>query len=91
MPSDHPPEGEPFSPIGYTSDVFPTERADTGHAPRKQRKGQRGHRSRRAHTTHSRPWYHPRPQRGRRADLMGFNVVMWVLAVVLIVVLILWF
>ena len=91
MPSEHLPEGEPFSPIPYTSEVFPTERADRAHVRAKRHRTRNSNRSRRAYTTKPRPWFHPRPQPRRRADLMGFNAFMWVIALVLIVVLLFWF
>ena len=85
MPSNPPPEGEPYVPIQYTSDVFPTERADTGYPPtgRARRKNQRS-------AGRQRRWYHPRPQARRGAELMGFNAT-WCMAfiVALVVVLVL--
>lgn len=91
MPSDRPPENEPFSPIPYTSDVFPTERAVPGHGPGRRHGTGNGNRSRRARINKPRPWFHPRPQPRRRADLMGFNAFMWLIALVLVVVLLFWF
>jgi hypothetical protein len=76
MPPSRPAEGAPFEPIKYTSDVFPTERADTGYPPPAGRRRAR---------------YHPRPQPRRRADLMGLNAMLWmVVAIALVVVLVVW-
>jgi hypothetical protein len=83
MPSDHPPEGEPYTPIAYTSDVFPTERADSNYPPVREH----AHHTRQGHKKKTRSRYHPRPQPRRRMDFMGFNAWMWLCAVVLIVVL----
>jgi hypothetical protein len=85
MPANPPPEGEPYVPIQYTSDVFPTERADTGYPPtgRARRKTQRS-------AGRQRSSYHPRPEPRRRAELMGFNATWWMtLIVALVVVLVL--
>jgi hypothetical protein len=89
MPSSHPPEGEPFRPIEYTSDVFPTERVDVRDRLVPHQTAGRARRSKQSHARRS--WYHPRPQPRRRADLMGFNAVMWLLVLVLVVLLLLWF
>lgn len=89
MPSDDPPESEPFRPIEYTSDVFPTERADTGRGPVPHRAAGRARRTVQSHAR--RPWYHPRPRPRRWADFMGFNVGMWLLVTVLVVLLFVWF
>jgi hypothetical protein len=35
-----------------------------------------------------RPWYHPRPQRGRTTDLLGFNGMWWLTALLVILVLV---
>ena len=81
MPSNPPPEGEPYVPIQYTSDVFPTERADPGYPPtgRARRKKQR------SAGRHQRG-----PQRRRRAELMGFNAALsMALIVALVAVLVL--
>jgi hypothetical protein len=94
MAPDRPPEGQPYEPIRYTSDVFPTERVDTGDPPVHTPVGNDAHyesRRQRAHSGHQRPWYHPRPQPRRRMDVMGFNMWMWLIAVVLVVVLLLWY
>lgn len=89
MPSHRPAEGEPFTPIRYTSDVFPTERADSSYPP----VGEHAHHTRQAHRHDQkhRSRYHPRPQPRRRIDIMGFNAGMWLVAVVLIVVLLFWY
>ena len=87
MPSDRPPDGEPWSPIEYTSDVFPSERAGSNRRPVRKRARHTKH----AHKNTGRSRYHPRPQPRRRTDVMGFNVWIWVLAVVLIVVLLFWY
>jgi hypothetical protein len=85
MGSDRPPEGEPFEPIKYTSDVFPTERADSGYPPTG-----RAHPTKHGAAGRRRPRYHPRPKPRRRADLMGFNAMLWlVLVIALVVVLVL--
>jgi hypothetical protein len=44
-----------------------------------------------ARSIRQRPSYHPRPHPRRRMDLMGFNAGMWLIAVVLIIVLLLWY
>jgi hypothetical protein len=89
MESERPPEGEPFTPIRYTSDVFPTELAEVrGPVPaRRARRTRHGRRS----PSRSRSRYHPRPQPRRRADVMGLNAMWWtVLVICLVVALALW-
>ena len=87
MPSDRPPEGEPFSPIRYTSDVLPTERADPDYPEVREH----AHHTNPAHKNRRQSRYHPRPQPRRRMDFMGFNAWMWLVAVILIVALLAWY
>jgi hypothetical protein len=90
MVSERPPEVEPFSPIRYTSDVFPTELAEV-RGPVPGRRTRRARHGRPGSPRRSRSRYHPRPQPRRRADVMGFNAVWWtVLVISLVVVLALW-
>src|SRR4051812_25324260 len=83
--SDFPRDRVPFEPIRYTSDVFPTERADTDYSPTGKTHRTTGAAGR------SRSRYHPRPRPRHRADLMGFNAMGWMaIAIALVVVLLVW-
>ena len=78
--ANRPSEGEPFRPIQYTSDVFPIERVESGHSPTGKT-----HRKGHASGPQSRGRYHPRPEPRRRADVLGFNAMWWLIAILVVV------
>jgi hypothetical protein len=80
MPANPPPDGEPYVPIQYTSDVFPTERADTGYPPTA-----RARRKKQWSAGRQRTWDHRRSRPKRRAELMGFNATWWMALIVALV------
>ena len=89
--AQHHPDQKPFTPIRYTSDVFPVERADPDPLPTGRHAGGTGRPTQQEGPVGRRSWYHPRPQPKRAADVMGFNATWWLVAVVLVVVLVLVF
>jgi hypothetical protein len=79
VPSDLPPDGGPFTPIRYTSDVFPTERADTDYSPTGRRHRKHGSARRRT------PRYQPGPRRRVKA---AWWMILLIIALVLVLILV---